>query len=541
MKELTSFDSAMIIMVRAHPSFDFRFLIQAPIDKKYLREFRHAKKAQHQGGDICHSGTCNSVLEEIKLWAMDFDKPAVFGLSGLPGTGKSTIARTVAESLSRDGLLGASFFCSRNDQDLSNLKAIFPTLAVQLADSFPNRFIERGSSGGADPFSINFEHQIDELIVGPLKDSGICGTVIVIDALDECKDEGLCSNLFSALNMSISKIREIKLKFFITGRPEPQIREGFRSLEGRHTMLSLQTVGSRQDINLFFKNSLSNLISGEDRIGGWLAEGGLDQLCDRAGELFFYAKAMVKFISHESGDPGPRLEALLKLSERKILEIPLTEGTTIASLYTSALPADLPVEIHSSIRSVLGAVVLAQSPISPYTIGMLLDLEYPRCYLRLLCSLMILPGDENGHIQTLHHKSLTTFFTNKELCTNEQFYISPPTHHKELLIGCLKQMNKNLKEDMFKSQDVATSSASHKQYINGPLEYACRSWYHHLAGTMSTDVPGVSEIEGHLCTFLQKMSLWAEVLGVLGAANDAEEGWKILKKWAKEVSQVLHP
>jgi hypothetical protein len=64
-------------------------------------------------------------------------RPACFWLNGLAGTGKSTIAQTFAETSFADGKLGASFFCSRDFEDRSNLQAIFPTLAFQLAHQEP--------------------------------------------------------------------------------------------------------------------------------------------------------------------------------------------------------------------------------------------------------------------------------------------------------------------------------------------------------------------------------------------------------------------
>ena len=73
------------------------------------------------------------MLDEIERWTGDFEKPSVYWLNGLAGTGKSAIAQTIAERMSESGKLGASFFCSRDFEDRSNLQLIFPTLAVQLA------------------------------------------------------------------------------------------------------------------------------------------------------------------------------------------------------------------------------------------------------------------------------------------------------------------------------------------------------------------------------------------------------------------------
>jgi len=57
-------------------------------------------------------------------------------LNGLAGTGKTTIAQTIAERVFANGQLGASFFCSRDFEDRSNLHFILPTLAVQLARKY---------------------------------------------------------------------------------------------------------------------------------------------------------------------------------------------------------------------------------------------------------------------------------------------------------------------------------------------------------------------------------------------------------------------
>ena len=61
----------------------------------------------------------------------------IFWLNGLAGTGKSTIAQTFAETAFADGKLGASFFCSRDFEDRSNLQTIFPTIAFQPVPTFP--------------------------------------------------------------------------------------------------------------------------------------------------------------------------------------------------------------------------------------------------------------------------------------------------------------------------------------------------------------------------------------------------------------------
>ena len=58
-------------------------------------------------------GTRVAILQDLEAWAMDTDAPHIFWLSGMAGTGKSSIARSFAHILKEGGRLGGSFFCSR--------------------------------------------------------------------------------------------------------------------------------------------------------------------------------------------------------------------------------------------------------------------------------------------------------------------------------------------------------------------------------------------------------------------------------------------
>ena len=175
----------------------------------------------------CLRGTRKDVLWEIDQWLTSKQDQRVFWLNGLAGTGKSTIAQTFAETTFADGKLGASFFCSRDFEDRSNLRTIFRTLAFQLAYRYPDfrakllKVLKANPDAGQESLC----SQMERLIVGPLKATCI-PTLIIIDALDECKDEEPASAILSVLSRYVDQIPNVK--FFITGRPEARIRSGFR-------------------------------------------------------------------------------------------------------------------------------------------------------------------------------------------------------------------------------------------------------------------------------------------------------------------------
>ena len=103
---------------------------------------------------------------------------------------------------------------------------------------------------------------METLIVGPFQATQI-PSLIIIDALDECKDEEPASALLSVLSCYVDKIP--LLKFFITGRPEPWIHSGshLASLQPHTDILRLHDVNSNivdSDIKLFLKAQLTGII-----------------------------------------------------------------------------------------------------------------------------------------------------------------------------------------------------------------------------------------------------------------------------------------
>jgi len=119
--------------------------------------------------------------------------------------------------------------------------------------------------------------------------------VIIIDALDECKDDEFDSAILSFLGRLVSEIP--KVKFFLTGRPDPRIQRGFRLplLAQAADVFVLHDVKSNlidDDIRLYLERSLQEI---EGHRGVWPTEKQLDLLCKRAGGLFVYAVATVKF------------------------------------------------------------------------------------------------------------------------------------------------------------------------------------------------------------------------------------------------------
>jgi len=530
-------------------AFESNSPIRLTADMSVLNGCRRASGAGYQHGDRknCLRGTRETVLNEIELWTKDFNKSPVFWLNGLAGTGKTTIAQTVSEWAFADGILGASFFCSRDFGDRSNLRFISPTLAFQLAHKYPTfrSILIPLLQSNPDVVHESLYSQMEKLIVEPLRSAGV-STVVVIDALDECKDDEPSSAILSLLGRFVKQIPRVK--FFITGRPEPRIKTGFRLplLVESTDVFVLHDVHPalvNDDIRLFPKHELSELAQ-RRRLEGWPSDEDVDLLCRRAAGFFVYAVATIKFLDNKARLPKRRLEVIIGIPGCTDHEggTRFNSNMTLDSLYTSILETafgEEGPEIHSKARSAIGAVVLLANPLPPSGIADLIGLDREEVVLLLTLVHSLLAIDEDfDQLVKPFHKSFPDFITDPLRCTDARFYISPGNLHFELVVNCLKVMNEGLEQNLLSLPDYALNSevkdleARIDGRISVALRYACQSWYNHLTMAVGDAVDVVS----HLRVFLEdKFLAWLEVLSVLGTMRGGVVALERVILWLQKV------
>jgi len=494
----------------------------------------------------CLGGTRKDVLGEIERWLISEQNQRVFWLNGLAGTGKSTIAQTFAETAFADGKLGASFFCSRDVANRSNLQMIFPTLASQLAYQYPlfRKELLQVLKARPDVGRESLCSQMEKLIVGPLKAAHI-STLIIIDALDECKDEEPASAILSMLSRYMDEIPDVK--FFITGRPEPRIRSGFRlkSLRPITEVFRLHNVERSSvdsDIKLFFRTQLTKIAKAQsdcDSAEDWPSLSDIDVLCEKAAGFFIYASTVIKLVSFEHRTPNEQLEQIISSPQNTTHE----GRSGIDLLYNQVLEqaaADVDMDdddggVHRRFKAVVGTVLLVFKPLTVRALSDLLRMTSILTTLHSLHSLLLIPDGPEDPVRVFH-KSFPDFLTDHKRCKNKELFVDPAVHHAEILLSCLKLMGEGLKRNICNLDDYAILSeikdlsTYKKDYIGDALEYACHFWTKHLVEIPSSS-PFVEEVQRAIDQFFTTHFLhWIEVLVLtrnLGAGvyaiNDIEE------------------
>ena len=493
------------------------------------------------------------MLLQLENWLTDEQDQRVFWLNGLAGTGKSTIAQTFAEMSFADGKLGASFFCSREFEDRSNLRAIFPTLAFQLAYRYPpvRQELLQVLKTNPDVGQETLCSQMERLIVGPLKTTHTA-TLIIIDALDECKDDEPASAILSILSRYVDQIPRIK--FFITGRPEPRIRSGFRlaALQPITEVLKLHQVERPLvdiDIKLFLRIRLAEIAGNRSHCN--LAEGrpissDIDILCEKAAGLFIYASTVVKFVASRHHQPPKRLTVLVSLPQNTTHE----GQSGINSLYAEILRqayCDLDPdnqnpdsqEVYQRFRSVVGVVLLAFNPLSMTSLSSLLhDFHTPSdisTTLDSLHSLLLVPEVIEEPVR-IFHKSFLDFLTDPKRCQDTQFFVNPAVHHTEILLSCLQLMGQRLRRNICDLDVVSLDRAGdisdcRKEHIGDGLEYACKFWTKHLVKSPSSGTD-VGKVQEELDKFFTMHLLhWIEVLTIMKDLDSSVYSLNDIKQW----------
>jgi hypothetical protein len=511
----------------------------------------HTTNAGYCSGDRqgCLKGTRKEVLQEIENWSTSKQGQHVFWLNGLAGTGKTTIAQTFAEISFADGRLGASFFCSRDFEARNNLKAIFPTLAFQLAYQYPLFRKELLQVLKAHPHvdQESLCSQMEKLIVGPFKSTHI-STLIIIDALDECKDKEPASAILSMLSRYVDQIPNVK--FFITGRPEPRIRSGFRlkSLLPITEVLKLHEVKPEvvnRDIKLFFQTQLANLVENRSDCSStedWPSSSDTEILCKKAAGFFIYASTVVKFIASEMNSPTEMLALITSLPQSTA-----KEGMSgVDQLYIKVLQQAFQ-DVHaddsqqySCFRTVVGAVLLVFNPLSVKALSELLRVA-ANSTIRPLHSLLLIPDNTENPVH-VYHKSFPDFLTDPKRCRNQHFFVDPMVHHTEILLSCLNLMGEKLKRNICNLDDYAVLDQTKdlttclKTHIGDALRYACQFWTKHLVEIPSSshDVEEVHKaIDGFFTTCLL---FWIEVLSLIGNLNIGVHALNEVQQWCTLVS-----
>ncbi|KAK6810873.1 hypothetical protein RU639_013594 [Aspergillus parasiticus] len=478
---------------------------------------------QHE--DFCLPDTRTDLQRQILEWAKS-DEKFIFWLNGMAGTGKSTIARTVARLLKNQRMLGATFFFKRGEADRGNAKLLVSTIAVQLVSQHPQLLPAVLDAIKNDTYiaSKSLGEQFDKLIYQPLVQQHADQSrmiVIVIDALDEC-DRGDDMRLILRLLFQLQEIKTVHLRVLLTSRPELPIRLGFKK-EVNHQDLLLHELPAemiRHDIRVFLEYKLSEIRDERELSLDWPGQENIEKLVIMAVPLFIFAATLCRFVGDTDWLPQERLLAVLQdKAATSASEMERTYLPVLNQLVASKSKRDC-TTLLQEFQDIIGVIILLAAPLSVVALAQLTGKSKDSVSNRLnkFHAVLNIPKNPEKPVRILHLS-----FRDFLVSTKSDFYINEHETHGKIALHCLQLMETRLKHNIcglasygIQRKDIDPQVIN--QHLTAELQYSCRYWVYHLKQSQGR----ISESE--ILSFLKKRFLhWLEALALIGSISDSVE------------------
>jgi len=462
-------------------------------------------------------------------WCDDSNSKCIFWLNGMAGTGKSTISRTIALELAEKKRLAASFFFTRGKKDVSHSGMFFTTIAAQLAISLPvlRASISDAIDNNAHIFKQGPREQWNQLILNPLKNAPTQSIqlVVVIDALDEC-DSMEDIQLILQLLEEAKDLAAVRIKIFLTSRPEVHIFDGFRQLSGEAYQdfilhhISLDTVN--RDISTFFVRGLSPLKAKYGLGTPWPDERIIEQLVEKAAGLFIYAATTLRFIRDGINGPEEQLSLVLTATKSSLSATEHLDGVYTTLLQHSVLGKRGYQECEQLaewFKQVVGSIVVMFNMMPARNLAQLLQISFSMVSrtLNSLRSVLHVPENESQPVR-LFHLSFHDFLLDSQRCSDSRFQIDEKERHTSLFRRCMEhisQLQENIC-DLWGPGVLITEIPDDtiQKSIPPHVQYACRYWLDHwrLGNLVEEDIKTIRQfLEQHFLHWLEGLSLIREV------------------------------
>lgn len=479
---------------------------------------------------FCTPGTRLNILAEIEKWATEPDSKLGYWMSGMAGTGKSTIAMSACKILKDKHVLAGTFFCSRQIPECRDYQLVIPTLAYQLARfsrTFASSLVDI-LSGDPDLATKSPDVQVQELLVKPWRvvnktgNMGFYAPVIVLDALDECENISLVlKHLVSAIQQRLLP----GLKFFLTSRPTQEVQLTLHSkpsdtpIQIVHEFIlhNVEESEIQGDIYTYVKDELKDIYSSEEQ---------LTRLKVLAGKLFIYASTVIKFVNAGGSAANKKRRLNSSLADGKNSQ---DLDQLYARIIETAIPADRLSQESKRDWKIIYSIMSLGRPLTCDGITELLSMEADHLglgiesddvvYLLNNLQAVFYISDQNNCIFTFH-ASFFEFMARVEGADGTIY--QPMSYHLDLALACIGIMEQlrfnicGLTSSFIANSEVNDLDKRIEENIKEPLQYACQFWSYHVIHCEVNEII----IQKLPVLLMHKGIYWIEVMSLLGLLTE---------------------
>ncbi|KAG8758018.1 POC1 centriolar protein A [Ceratobasidium sp. 428] len=257
----------------------------------------------------CMDNTRVELINSILAWVNDLTKSGgaeIMLLTGVAGSGKTSVAHTVARECQERGQLGSSFFFDGGTNGRNSPNAVFTTIAADLS-RLNNELAANIAEAIESNTSLSVPQQFSELVLKPSRRCQVPGPVVlVIDALDEAWDSDFVRVLQDHVSMLPNTFR-----IFLTSRMRPDLTPLLRKPHVIGVELDINTQSNMEDMEIYARSKLRELVNARDDLeSDWPGEKLRAEFIAKAEGLFLWVATVYDYL-HNRDDLTQELKHLL--------------------------------------------------------------------------------------------------------------------------------------------------------------------------------------------------------------------------------------
>jgi hypothetical protein len=493
--------------------------------------------------NCCMPDTRAYVIETMVSFALSEDTSArLFLLSGLAGSGKSSVATSVANSLYQRGHLSGSFFFRRDTERLripANLvHSVVFSIALQYRPYMDVLMDVLKSNLAIEDAALSI--QFDVLLRKPLQGiSNLSSTTtadtlsklppvtFIIDALDECDNPHTVSSYLAEL-VSLAPW----LKVIVTSRPVDE-SEAELCGSGNMTHLNLFTVDASEDILKFTQSRFAP--GGElHPLRSRVTEEEIQALADKSRGLFLWIKTVLSYIANLPYD-GAKLKEMRSILSSSRAASP-EKGVDESYLRILRKMAGESPEYQDAVKSFVGSIYVTSKNRSLPCKGLhaFIPTTDPDIFIipedieelqRKLAAVIFV--DPVTDALRACHPSFLDFISTQ--ARSQEFWTDPEVLDTMMAQRCFAVMNAGLKFNICgleSSRQRNDEISDLKRRIPEELQYSAAYWLDHLSRSHGSRVEEKLKV-AYKFLYNTRLFYWLEVMSVISEINVAV---KILQK-----------
>ncbi|KAB8242957.1 hypothetical protein BDV35DRAFT_13685 [Aspergillus flavus] len=472
---------------------------------------------------------------EYKSWR-DGDKLCLLWIKGGAGKGKTMMSIGIIERLllRQDGSTVVTyFFCQNADYELNSLEAIIKGLILQLAnrqealkkclrdrwDSMKNCFTENVTSW----------RTLWNILLEMLDQCNCQRVYIIVDALDECQDDGMADFLKLIVRNGLDQ--PSKIKWLLTSRP---LDSAQRELLAGHDQVQVSLELNSEHVSEAVKNYITEKVQELDRrarYGETLKREIETKLTIKAEDTFLWVSLVCKELESVHRDMAlATIQSLppgLQPFYDRIFH-QLSEGEQA--------------DVKRYMR-LLKVMMLVYRPLNVEEVGSVTGLTEEGDTIQVLvdqCASFIRMHENKIEFVHQSARDYLAGTDGKSILDSHGHY-----GHEEIVQNCLSFLLKYLKVNLIglaqpDSTRESLKTEEHKRqiFVLDSVNYAATFWVQHFEDTMI--IEGVRRKEGVVSTFLDRRLLeWLECLSLLDSLPQAIGALRTLANAVKVGIQYL--